>query len=154
MISESGDVNTPNSIDVQNTNCFPPIPPRSENSSNNSSKKGVHRDSAKYIQCTTPPSIRAPWGDIRHSTNCVGNANTRLRYGRTGTSQCSPYQLEICGDGTVGTFGTDDCDNELHEGETKNTRLGTNQPGEAKKKFLLLDLRDHFHSQEQNRIIK
>ena len=45
-------------------------------------------------------------------------SNTRIRAGRTVTSQWSPCQLKLRGNGTV---GTDDCDHERHEGATKNT---------------------------------
>ena len=36
----------------------------------------------------------------------------------------------------------------------KNTHICTNQPSEAKKKFLLLGLREHFHSWEKNLLSK
>ena len=130
---------------------FPASAPRSEKSGNNRRKRWVHRNSEKHLQCTTDLSRRAPWGDQRHSENHAGNANTRLWAGRTGKSQCSPYLLEIRGNGTV---GIDDSDHERHSGATKNNFLITNQPSEAKRKFLLLELREQFYSREKNLISK
>ena len=130
---------------------FTPSASRLEKSGNNRRKGGVHCDSTKHLRCTTSLSRRSPWGDLRHSNNYVWNANTRLRYGRTGTSQCSPYKLELRGNGTVGTY---DCDHERHAGSTKNTHLCTNQPSEAKNKVLMLELREQFRSREQNLLIK
>ena len=111
----------------------------------------VHHNSAKHLRCTATLSRRAPWGDRRHINNRAGNVNTRIRAGRTGTSQCSPYQIELCGNGKV---GTDNCDHERHVGTNKNTRLRTKQPSKAKKKVLLLELREQFHSREQKLISK
>ena len=117
--------------------CFSPSAPISEKSGNNRRKSWVNRDSAKHLRCTTALSRRAPWGDQRHTNNCAGNANTRLRAGSTGTIQCSTYQIEIHVNGTV---GTDDCDHEFHAGSTKTTRIFTNQPSKSKKKVLLMEL--------------
>ena len=130
---------------------FPPSASRAENISNNRRKGGVHRNSAKYMHCTTALSRIVPLVDQRHTKNCAGNVNTRLQAGRIGTSQCSPYQLELRGNVTV---GTDDCDHELYAGATKNTRLITNQPSDEKKKVLLLELQEQFHSQDQNLLSK
>ena len=105
--------------------------PRAEKSGNNRSIRGVHRDSAKRLRCTTSPSRRALWGDRRHSNNLSENVNIRIRAGRTCTSQCSPYQFEIRGNGTVFKY---DCDHERHAGATKNNCLCTNQPSKAKRK--------------------
>ena len=69
----------------------------------------------------------------------------------TGTIQCSPYQLEIRGNGT---FVTDDCDHERHAVSIEDTRLFTNQPSKIKNEALLLELREQFHSREQNLLIK
>ena len=77
--------------------------------------------------------------------------NTRLQYRRTGTSQCSPNQIKLHVNVTV---GTDDCDRERHAGTTKKSRLSTKQPIEAKNKVLLLELQEQFHSQYQNLISK
>ena len=132
-------------------NFFPPMTPRAENSGNNRRKGGVQHDSAKHLRSTTALSKRALWGDQRHTINHEGNVNTRLRSGRTVTSQFSPYQLKICGNGKV---GIDECNHEHHSGETKNTCLYTNQPSKEKKKVLLLDLRDQFHSREKNLLRK
>ena len=74
-----------------------------------------------------------------------------LQAGSTGTSQYSSYQIELRDNGTV---GKDDCYHERHAGATKNTRLSTKQPSEAKKKVLLLELREQFHSQEKNLLSK
>ena len=148
MTSESGDDSTPTS---RRRRIFLPSAPRAEKSSNNHKKRRVHHNSAKHLRCTTAPSSKAPRGDRRHSHNCAGNANTRLQSGRTGTSQCSPYQLKLRGNGTV---GTDDCDHERHAGVTKNTRLRTKQTSEAKKKVLLMELQDKFHLRKKNLISK
>ena len=59
---------------------------RSEKSGNSRRKRGVRRDSAKLLRCTTSPFRRAPWGDIINSNNRTRNAKTRLRSERTGTS--------------------------------------------------------------------
>ena len=126
---------------------FPLSAPGAEKSSNNRRKSRVHRDSEKHLRCTTALSRKAPWSYQRHTNNSTGNANTRVRAGKNGTIQCSPYQLELRGNGIV---GTDDCDHERHAGATKNTCLCTNQQSEAKKKVLLLELREKFHSREQN----
>ena len=76
---------------------------------------------------------------------------TRLRAGRTGTSQYSHYQLKL---GCNGIVGTNDCDNERHAGATKTTRLSTNQISEAKKKVIVLELWEKFHSRDQNLLSK
>ena len=77
--------------------------------------------------------------------------NIRLRSVRTGTIQYSPYQPELRGNGTV---VTDDCDHERHACATKNTCLSTKQTSNAKKTVLLLELQEHFHSQEKNLLSK
>ena len=130
---------------------FSPSAPRAEKSGNNRRKRRVHYDSAKHLRFNTSLSRRAPWGDWRHTNNHVGNLNTRIRYGRTGTSQFSTYQIKICGNSTV---GTDECDHERHAGATKTTRLSTKQPSEAKKKVLLMELWDQFHSWDKNLLSK
>ena len=130
---------------------FPSSASRTEKKGNNSRKMGVHRDSTKHIWCTAALFKRLPWGDWRHTKNRAGNADTRLRDGRTGTRQCSPYQINLRGNGTV---GTDHCDHKCHVGATKNTCLCTNQPIEYKKKVLLLDLREQFHLREQKLLSK
>ena len=90
-------------------------------------------------------------GDTIHKNDCAGNANTRLQAGSTGTSQFSPYKLELRGNGTVGTYY---CDHKLHAGATRNTHLSTKQPSESNNKILLLELWDPFHSREKNLISK
>ena len=141
MTSESGDSNPPTSRRERASASI------SEKSDTNRRKRGVHRDITKSLRWTTDLSRRAPLVDQRHTNNRAGNANKRLRSGRTDTRQCSTLQIKLRGDGR---FGTDDCDYERHAGATKNTCLCINHPIEAKKKVLLLDLREQFHSQEQN----
>ena len=77
--------------------------------------------------------------------------NTRLQSGRTGTNQFSPYQIELRGNGIVGTY---DCGHKRHSGATKNNCLCTKQPIKTKKKVLLLELQEKFHSQEKNLLSK
>ena len=151
MIPESGDDNPPTSRRGKNTNFPPPSAPRAEKSGNNHMKKVLQRDSAKNIRCTTALSRRAPWGDKTHTKHCAGNSNTRLRYGRTGTSQYSPNKLELHDNGTV---VKDDCDHERQASATKNTCLCKNQPSNAKNKVLLMELQEKFHSREKNLIRK
>ena len=129
MTSESGEKNPPTSRRGINTIFFLASAPRSENISNNRRKRGVQRDSANYLRCTTALSRTATQGDQRHTKNHTGNANTRLRSGRTGTRQCSPHQIKLRVNGTV---GTDECDHERHADVTKNTRLCPNEPSKAK----------------------
>ena len=57
---------------------------------------------------------------------------TRLRAGRTGTRQYSPYQLKTRSDGTV---GIDDCDNERYAGAAKNTLPRTKNKARPKNKY-------------------
>ena len=151
MTSESGDDNPPTSRRGQNINCFSTSAPRVEKSGNSRRKRRVHNNSAKHLWCTITLSRREPWSDWVLTNNCTGNANTRLRYGSTGTRQCSLYQIILHSNVTV---GTDDCEHERHAGATKNTCLGTKQTSEAKKKVLLLELREKFHSQSQNLLSK
>ena len=80
--------------------------------------KGGYTATVKNLRCTTALSRRAPWGDLRH-INCAGNANTRLQAIRTCISQCSHYQLELRGIGTVETY---DCDHENHVGAFQNKK--------------------------------
>ena len=147
MTSESVVDNPPIWKHGWNKNCFPPSAPGSEKSGNNCRKSGVHCRSAKHLQCTTALYRRAPWVDWRQTKNLAGNVNTRLQSGFTGISQCSPYQLKLHGNGTV---GTDVCDHENHAGATKNTQLCKNKPSKVKKKVLLLELREQFHSRDKN----
>ena len=149
--SESGDNNLTTSRRWQSTSSFSPSALRAENSGNNRRKRGVHWDIAKHLQCNTSPSRRAPWYNRRHPNNQPGDASTDLRSGRNGTRQCSRYQIEICGHGTVVTY---DCDHERHAGATKIICLCTNQPSKAKKEAILLDLQEQFHSREKNLLIK
>ena len=77
--------------------------------------------------------------------------NTRLQSGRTGTNQFSPYQIELRGNGIVGTY---DCGHKRHSGATKNNCLCTKQPIKTKKEVLLLELQEKFHSREKNLLSK
>ena len=146
MTSESGDNSPPTSRRGRNIIFLPPSAPRSEKSVNNRRKRRVHCNSAKRLRCTTFFFRRAPWYDQRHKSNRAGNVNTRLRAGRTDTSQCNPYQLKLRGNGTVGIY---DCNHEHHTGATENTCLSTKQPSEAKNKVLLLELQEQFYSREK-----
>ena len=151
MKYKSGDDNPPTSRRGQSTICFSLSAPRAEKSINNRRKRGVHRDSAKNLRFTNPPSRRPPCDNIRHPNNRAGNTSTEIRSGRTGTIQFSPYQFKLRGNGTVGTY---DCDQECYAGATKNTRLCTNQPIKAKKKVPLLELQEQFNSWEKNLLSK
>ena len=130
---------------------FPPSSTRAKNSGNKHRKNWIHCKSEKHIRCTTALSRRTPWGDRRQSNNCAGNANTRLRYGRTITSKFSSYQLKLCSNGTVVTY---DCDHECHANSPKKTRLSTKPQSEAKEKVLLLELQEKFQSREKNLLRK
>ena len=149
--SESGDDNIPTSRRGQSTSFFSPITTRAEEIGKNHRKRGVHRDGAKHLQCTTPPSRREPRDNRRHPNDCAGDAITEIWDVRTGTSQCSNYQIEIRGNGTVVIY---DCDHERHTGTIKNIHLCTNQPINIKKEALILDLREKIHSLEKNLLIK
>ena len=83
-------------------------------------KRGVHRHGAKHLRCTTSPSRREPWDDRRHPNDFSGDVRTELRAERTGTSQCSPYQIKLRGNGTV---VTDYFDHEQNTGAFKNICL-------------------------------
>ena len=114
-------------------------------------KGGYTTTVQEHLQWTTTPYRRAPWGDKIHSNNCAGNTKTRIWSGRTGTSQCSTHYPKLHGNDTFDTY---DCDHERHAGATKNNRLCTNQPSNAKKEALLLDLREKLHSRDQKLLIK
>ena len=89
--------------------------------------------------------------NYKTSKNRAGDAITDLGDGKNVTSQYSPYQTELRGNGIV---GTDDCDYERHAGAIKNTSICTNQPRKIKKEELLLDLREQFHSREKTCSLK
>ena len=112
---------------------------------------GVHRNGENHIRCTTSPLKIAPWDDIRHTNNCAGDASTEIWAGRTGTSQCIPYQLELHGNGKV---GTDDWDHERHAGTIKNTHICANQTIKIKMEAVLLELWEKIHYWEQKLIRK
>ena len=129
---------------------FPPSTQRKEKSVNNRRKRGVHRNITKHLRCTTALSRRAPLVHWRHANNCAGNSNKRIRSGRTGTSQFSAYQLDLRGNGTV---GTDDCDHDLHAGATK--KIASAKTNQARlKKVLLMELWELFQSRGQNLLSK
>ena len=73
------------------------------------------------------------------------NADSELQDGRTGTSQCSPYQLQIIGRGKI---FTDDCDNKRHAGATQYFFVSSNKPNKDQEEVLLLELREQFYSWE------
>ena len=67
------------------------------------------------------------------------NADVELRSGRTGTVQCSPYQLKLSGNDTV---GTDDCNHEHHAGANQDSFIRDNQPDKNQEEVLLLELQE------------
>ena len=73
------------------------------------------------------------------------NADVELRAGRTGTIQCSTYQIQLCDHDRI---GTDDCDYELHTGETQYFFIGSNKPNKDQEEELLLELREKLYSWE------
>ena len=114
MESESGDDNPPTSRRGQNTSfCFHRAH-REQKRAVTTAGKGGHTATVQNIYGAPHPP------EEHHETI---DASTELRSGRTGTSQCSSYQIEIRGNGTVSTY---DCDHERHAGATENTCLGKN----------------------------
>ena len=84
-----------------------------------------------------PPPGRESRGDRPFKYYCPGNEGAELQAGRTGTSQCIPYQLQLSGHGTI---ETDECDNERHTGATHVLLIGNNEPNKDQEEVLLLDL--------------
>ena len=66
-----------------------------------------------------------------------GSMTAELQAGRTGTSQCIPYQPELS---VHVTIETDECDNERHTGATHVLLIGNNEPNKDQEEVLLLDL--------------
>ena len=113
---------------------FSPSTSRADNSGNNRRKRRVHCCGAKHIWYTTSPSRRASWVYKWHTHHCPRNVDTKLKYGSTGKIQCSPYQLQLSGNGTIGTDA----------GATEDTSICSNQPDKVKYEALLLELRDQL----------
>ena len=130
MTSKSGDDNPPTSRPGEIQVVFSPSAPWAENSGKNRRKRGLRRNSAKYLRCTISPSRRAPWGDIIHPKSHAGNARSELRAGRTSIIQFSPYQLKLHGNGTV---GTDEWNHELHADAIEDTLICTKPTNQGQK---------------------
>ena len=87
--------------------------------------EGMYNATVKSIYGAPPsPSRIASWGNRRHPKNLTGNASSDIHYVRNGTSQCSPYQMELR---DMGIIDTDDCDHECHAGAIVDTRPCKNE---------------------------
>ena len=75
------------------------------------------------------------------------DAESEVLDGRNGAYQCSPHKFELSNHGAI---NANDCNNECNTGATRDLICNFNKFKNNKEEILLLELREKFHSWEQD----